>query len=243
MIKAVTFDFWNTLYADVNFNERLRKRVEYIRDELGRLGYDRRTVEVERAFEMAGKKWLEMWGVESRSFSPQEITEDILNNLDLNMPSEIAINMSNGIGQVALKVPPAIVEGVKEVLQELSKECRIGLISDTAATPGAILRKIMARDGIEKYFSSFVFSDELASTKPNRLNFEKALQDLKIKPEQSVHIGDMDRTDIAGAKAVGMKAILFTGINNKDVNSNSADMIITSYQGLKKRLSELTSNG
>ncbi len=239
MIKAVTFDFWNTLYADNNFEARLNKRVEYLVNELLRLGYQRSGVEVEKAVEVTGKKWMHEWSAQSKSFTPMDIVRSILEDLDLKLPEEICTNLKNGLAAAALKAPPVIVNGVKSMLEEISKDFILGIISDTAATPGSVLKEIMKKDDIEKYFSVFVFSDELTTTKPDKQNFLKVLNSINVESSQAAHVGDMERTDIKGAKQLGMKAVLFCGVNNKDVNSTSADLVVTSFDNFRERLKEL----
>lgn len=43
--------------------------------------------------------------------------------------------------------------------------------------------------------------------KPDRAMFDTALKELDVKPYEAVHVGDLLHTDIAGAKAIGMKTI------------------------------------
>jgi len=57
------------------------------------------------------------------------------------------------------------------------------------------------------FFGCTVFSDEVGYNKPHRIMFETALKVLGGKPSKGLHIGDLLQTDIAGAKAVGMKAV------------------------------------
>lgn len=242
MLKAVTFDFWNTLYADTNFNERLTLRVNYMKTRVEDFGHQKSHEEIEKAFEEAGKKWLRLWEEESRSFTPFDITAEVFKRLDVRLSAEEIIGTSRGISEIALEVPPVMVKGVKGVLEELSLAYRIGLISDTGATGGRILKRIMEKDGIAKYFDSFVFSDEILSTKPSKKNFNKALDTLGSDPEDAVHIGDIERTDVEGAKSAGMKAVLFRGVNTDPHETTKADLVIMSYEGLPHKLIEL-SNG
>ena len=247
MIRAITFDFWNTLYADVNFDERLKLRIKYIKNKLSELGYDKEISEIEKVFEETGKKWLRLWE-ESKAFTPLDITRDILVNLGLPHGSTPALipydetvkDVCKGIGEITLGVPPKLIDGVTEFLSETAKEYKIGLISDTGATPGSVLKKVMKNDGILKYFGSFVFSDELGSTKPSKINFASALKPLGVQPQFAVHIGDIEKTDILGAKSFGMKAILFKGaVNQKDSKDTIADLTAESYSGLAKKIKNL----
>ena len=85
----------------------------------------------------------------------------------------------------------------------------LAIISDTAFSPGSVLKQLMERDGIARYFDHYIFSDETGVAKPHPDAFHKALDGLGGTPEKGVHIGDIERTDILGAKGVGMEAILY----------------------------------
>ena len=47
-----------------------------------------------------------------------------------------------------------------------------------------------------------------------------------MSPRHAVHIGDLEDTDIAGAKQMGMKAIKFIGANRKPLANRVADVVI-----------------
>jgi putative hydrolase of the HAD superfamily len=239
MIKAITFDYWNTLYADRNFEERLEKRIDYFWEKLRVLGKKRTKLEIQLAFERAGSKWLNLWEKESKSFTPREIVGLVLKNLNLDLPEDRISEFTIETGELTLKVPPVLIEGAKDFLKKISSKYSLGIISDTGATPGSVLKKIMEKDGIAKYFRSFVFSDEILSTKPDPKNFMKALEPLGVGPDEAVHIGDIERTDIQGAKDLGMKAILFTKVNGNGEKGSKADLVVNSYLGLDEKLKNL----
>ena len=239
MLKAVTFDFWNTLYMDVDFDKRLKVRVDFLKSNLKKHSFDRSEVQIHTAFEAAGKKWLNLWQTKHKSFSPHDIVKSVLYGLEVDMPEQAVRSLTREMSEIALKVKPRLIDGVRDMLKMLSHEYKLGVISDTAATPGTVLRKIMSEDRIENYFTAFVFSDEIGFTKPTKLNFEKALERLGVEPGFSAHVGDMERTDISGAKSVGMKAVLFAGINGTDVEGSKADLIVKSYDEFSSKLMNL----
>jgi len=84
---------------------------------------------------------------------------------------------------------------------------KIGIISDTDGTPG-IKRKRIHAISIEKYLDIIVIAGEDTKlTKPAPEPFIAAAEKLSLKPAQCVMVGDKPFTDIAGAKAAGMRAI------------------------------------
>jgi putative hydrolase of the HAD superfamily len=137
------------------------------------------------------------------------LTEVLIVDLDVELPEEALDRIAQVFARGVLDHPPDLLPGVREALDDLSGTRQLALISDTAFSPGAILRELMEREGIARYFDAFVFSDETGVAKPDPVAFERALAALKVEPAAAAHIGDIERTDIAGAHAAGMHAILY----------------------------------
>ena len=89
----------------------------------------------------------------------------------------------------------------------LAGRVRMGVISDTGLTLGESLRVVMEKDGMARFIDHFTFSDETGACKPEAGQFLGTLTHLGCAPEEAVHIGDLEASDIAGAKGLGMKAI------------------------------------
>lgn len=107
-----------------------------------------------------------------------------------------------------LDLPPVINEGVLETLPVLADKYKLAVICNTGATPGAILRELIKKDGLYDYFGVLVFSDEVGFAKPSTRIFNYALEHLGIaNPADAAHIGDDAITDVIGAKKTGMKAV------------------------------------
>jgi putative hydrolase of the HAD superfamily len=61
--------------------------------------------------------------------------------------------------------------------------------------------------GLTDYFESITLSTEIGAAKPARQVFEAALHRHGVAPAEAWHVGDSDRADFAGARAVGMQAV------------------------------------
>jgi FMN phosphatase YigB (HAD superfamily) len=80
-------------------------------------------------------------------------------------------------------------------------------------TASPILLSHLERHGVLKYFDHWSFSDKVGAYKPSRIIFEHALDGLgNIDPARAAHVGDLRRTDVAGAIGMGMTAVRYTGI-------------------------------
>jgi FMN phosphatase YigB (HAD superfamily) len=64
-----------------------------------------------------------------------------------------------------------------------------------------------------------------------------------VRPTEAAHVGDIQRTDIAGAQTAGMSAVHFVGANNKDVAHSTADAIVSHFEELPQALGSLICAG
>ncbi|NKC12548.1 MAG: HAD-IA family hydrolase [Gammaproteobacteria bacterium] len=67
---------------------------------------------------------------------------------------------------------------------------------------------VLSQLGVLKRFESIVFSTEAGAAKPDPGIFEEALKRLHITAEEALHAGDNSDADFAGARAMGMHALL-----------------------------------
>jgi HAD superfamily hydrolase (TIGR01549 family) len=101
------------------------------------------------------------------------------------------------------------------VLEELRRRgYRLALLSNVAAPP-AVCRAELRRLGLEPLLECCTFSSEIGRRKPHPAIFQKVLEVLgdgtPVEPKTIVYVGDSPRWDVGGAKAAGMRAVLFRG--------------------------------
>jgi putative hydrolase of the HAD superfamily len=75
-------------------------------------------------------------------------------------------------------------------------------------SPGAIWRQEVIRHELDEWLDAVVFCTDVGWRKPAKQIFEAALDWLQARPRDCVFVGDNPRWDIAGARAVGMEAVL-----------------------------------
>ncbi len=95
---------------------------------------------------------------------------------------------------------------VPETLSALKESYRLGLVSDAQwvyADPE------MAMLDLDRFFEVTVISSRLGFKKPDPRMFRIALERLHTEPGQAVYVGDNPDRDLRGAKAAGMRCILF----------------------------------
>ncbi|MEM2928779.1 MAG: HAD family hydrolase [Nitrososphaerota archaeon] len=109
---------------------------------------------------------------------------------------------------------------VKEVLNFLkNNKYKIGLISNTVSD--WFVKETLKKLKIEKFFDCIITSAQIRIRKPRLEIFEKALKELNANKSQTVMIGDSLKSDILGAKRLGIKAIYVNRWkNNKNIDIN-----------------------
>lgn len=97
-------------------------------------------------------------------------------------------------------VPP----GTREELQKLRNRYRLAIISNSDGR----MADLFVRLGLAELFETITDSGKVGVQKPHPDIFRAALQSLNVQPEESVYIGDVYSIDYAGARGVGMHAIV-----------------------------------
>lgn len=210
-LKVITFDFWNTIYDSTNGVNRNSARQRAIINEIDK--YDRliKQDEFEEAMKASWEYFNNIWTKEHKTPSPKDTVTFFWKYLKLPDDSEAIANVVNKFENSILDSPPSLNEGVFEAIEALSNDFDLAIISDTGFSPGSVLRQLLKKDELFHFFKSFSFSDETGVSKPHKDAYFKVLNDLSCSPDNALHIGDIERTDIVGAKNIGMLSIRFSG--------------------------------
>ena len=183
--------------------------------------------ELARAFSIEAETHHRIWKEEHRTLPAAERISTILNYLDVavteHMLAAIVARFEEGI----LEHPPVLIRGAREVLRSLAGRYRLGIISDVGFSPGRVLKQVLADNGLLDVFDSLVFSDEAGRAKPHIEVFQRTARSLSADPGAMVHIGDLERTDIMGAKQAGFKAIRFTGVTPMEEDETTIADFVT----------------
>jgi putative hydrolase of the HAD superfamily len=154
----------------------------------------------------------------------------VVRYLEVSVESAHLLKMQTRMEDSILFDRPAPAPDIKETLAELSRQYCLAVISDTGLTPGRTLRRLLQEDGLVEYFTHLTFSDEVGRSKPHPDNFIATLKALNVSPAEAVHVGDMLRTDIAGAQGVGMRGVQYIGLSQDKPSSQvTPDAVIRRY--------------
>jgi putative hydrolase of the HAD superfamily len=81
---------------------------------------------------------------------------------------------------------------------------RLAVISNSDGSCHSILRQLDLLPYFDKVYDSAVVGVE----KPDVTIFQKALNELDVEPEETLHVGDLESVDVLGARRAGIHAIL-----------------------------------
>lgn len=243
MLRAVTFDFWSTLFADARGREREEVRGGILADALGEAGLQTSQTALAAGLSAAWDYFDGVWLREHRTPSCAELVDAILVSLGVRLPPELLNPLVARFENLILEIPPEPMPGAVYTMPSLADRYRLAIICDTGYSPGRVLRELLGRHSMLTFFDVTYFSNEHGISKPDVRVFTHVLGELGVRASEAVHVGDIQRTDIAGAQAAGMAAIHFVGANNKDVAASTGDAIVSHFEDLPQALGSLICAG
>lgn len=102
-----------------------------------------------------------------------------------------------------------------DVLHKLSKNYILAVVIDIWAPKNTWLT-LFEEAGINKLFSASSFSSDHGMVKPSPKPFGLVMQQLGMKKEQCLVVGDSIRRDLGGASAAGIDCVLVGGAKHKN---------------------------
>jgi putative hydrolase of the HAD superfamily len=243
MLRAVTLDFWNTLFVDVRGREREQRRVQILREELEALGHSLPPSAYDEALRFGFDFFERVWHDEVRTPSGSEILDAVLGSLRARVPDEVHDRLTTAFERILLDIPPEPVPGLIYTLPALAERYRLAVVCDTGYSPGTVLRELLDRHCALEPFAYLYFSNEHGMSKPDVRVFKHTLAQIRVPAGEAAHVGDMQRTDIAGAQAAGMAAVHFVGANSRDAARSTADAVVRHFEDLPAALGGLTCAG
>ncbi len=219
MIEAVTFDYWNTLCTEQAPGHLRGLRVEAWLGLLEDAGYAAERRLLDEAFARGWELEVARWTAGDH-ITHTEAAEAILVELGYDLPGHLRDALHDAFVGVGDTTDLLLTPNVAATVATLKNAgVRIGIVCDVGFTPSTTLRRHLDRHGLLGSFDHWSFSDEVGCYKPSPVIFEHALAGLGAVAERTAHVGDLRRTDVAGALAMGMTAVRYTGVHDDDSQS------------------------
>jgi putative hydrolase of the HAD superfamily len=225
-IRAVTYDCWGTLLKDRDWEGAMATRRSALHRFLD-LSEDEATALLDEAWARHDEAWKQV-----ETFGPGRMAAYCLEARGIFDDTQIT-ELTHEFETASIQSGVDAVEGAAETLQKLADAgIRRALVCDTGFTPGRVVARLLEENGLLQYLEALCFSDEVGVPKPGAEIFDKALAELGVRPSEAVHVGDLKRTDIAGARDFGMRAVRFRGVHDDKSDAPEARFVIDRHEEL-----------
>lgn len=240
MIKAITFDLWDTvIHDDSDEPKRAAGGLPPKREARRQLAFEAFSLDspidehrVLTAYDTMEAAFNLVWHEQHVTWTVSERVAVLEQGLARALSQNARDPLVSALEEMELTVTPDPVAGVADALAELSKRYQLGVVSDAIYTPGRCLRQWLEMHGLNQYFNGHAFSDEVGHSKPHRSMFAAVAAQLGVEIPEMLHLGDRDHNDVKGPHALGMKAVLFTATRERDKHATTADAICERYADL-----------
>jgi FMN phosphatase YigB (HAD superfamily) len=203
-VTAVTFDCWGTLITDRGFEQAMARRVEAIA-ETGGLDQPAASELLDRAWRVHHDEWMN-----GRQYGSSGMAKFCTTELGLD-DAEVCERLTGALEEAGRLGSQRGLEGAVETLRLLREAgIRTALVCDAGFTPGRIVRDFLDEFGLLEHLEFCAFSNEVGVPKPDPRIFQVALEAIDTPPENAAHVGDLLRTDVYGARSIGMKTVRIT---------------------------------
>lgn len=236
-LRAVTFDCWQTLLTDRNWDAARELRTTALVEAAAARGVDLDRGAALAAIGAAHGRHVELWTRGIGSGSP-EMAAWALATFGIEDPT-LALALGRQFEDAGLAGDVAALPGAGETLVALVRQgVRLALVCDTGFSGGRIVRQFLARVGLLEHLEVQVFSDEVGVPKPHPRMFEMALRPLGVAPHEAVHVGDLRPTDVAGGRGYGMGTVRLRAAHDDVSDHPEADAVADDHAQLLELLAD-----
>ncbi|MDP8208511.1 MAG: HAD family hydrolase [Candidatus Electryonea clarkiae] len=232
VIEGITIDFWNSIADDNNYELRTQKRAEITHKWLISHDYHVKTEEIAALFDSFTTDWYQQWRKTQFTLGPLDCVAQILKGLKIKLRPSLVEELATIIEEVVLDFPPKLIDGVVDAIARLHDDLLLGIICDTAISGPHSINALLKDWGISRFIDVRAYSLDVGVSKPNSVIYRNALDQMVVDPNRAIHFGDLEETDVKGAKDFGMFAVRFDGCkgDRERKKRTRADMIVESWE-------------
>jgi putative hydrolase of the HAD superfamily len=234
--EAVTFDCWNTLLYEDDWETAHALRVSELQTAAREAGCEVSSREAGLAFDAAWERHMRIWG-EGGATGAREVALWSLADLGHRAPHPALEHLIGRFEEASHSSRVLALDGARATLAALGRTgVPCALVCDTGLTPGRVVRHHLDLQGLLSGLSVQAFSDEVRVPKPDPRIFRAALEPLGVAPERALHVGDLRRTDVAGARGLGMVSVRIRARHDDTSALPEADHVVGSHAELGELL-------
>lgn len=234
--RVVSFDCWSTLIVEQDWPWAHGLRVDALRAAAREAGREVSREAAASAFDAAWTHHMALWR-DGRVSGAAEVARHGLAELEIHDAHPALLHLIRRFEEASHTSHVVALDGAKALLAGLADaSIPCVLVCDTGLTPGRVVRKLLERVGLLEHLRAVAFSDEVGAPKPDARAFRAALDRVGVAPEHAVHVGDLRRTDVAGARALGMQTVRIRAHHDDLSDLRDADFVVDSHRELARLL-------
>ena len=239
MLRALTFDYWDTLYEGGRAPERVAIRRTAVGALLGAYGRNLPEEQLRALYDESGREADRWWSEEHRGYRTDDRLKWILQRAEITPREgcEYVAAAVDAVDNALLMLPPAMFPGAWQMLRTLKRQFTLAVISDTGFASGRAQDRLLEKDAARDVFAATIYSMDVGHAKPRAEIFQAAVDVLGIPAGEILHIGDNERTDVRGALAAGFRAIRLDVA--REGGPSEAEFVARNFEELTGYLSAL----
>lgn len=213
-IKAIGFDLFNTLITVDK--SALGEAVGRLTKSLRQSGFVLDGETFKQAHKQAALKYFKEARREGRETHNSLWISAALESQEYHVPPEdprigaaVDAYFSAFLGDVHL------IPGTLSLMRELKGSYRLGLLSNFTHAPAA--RDLMDRVGLTPFFDVVLISGDLGFRKPHPMVFQRLVEELGVRREAILYVGDDPEPDITGAREAGIQPVWTTYVRDRHI--------------------------
>ena len=236
MLRALTFDYWDTLYEGGALPERIAMRRTAVGALLGAYGRALPEEQLRALYEESGREAERWWSEEHRGYTTNDRLRWILERASVKPrdPCEHVATAADAVDNALLMLPPAMLAGAWQMLRVLRRHFSLAIVSDTGFASGRAQDRLLEKDAAPAFFSATIYSMDVGHAKPRPEIFAAAVETLGVAPNEILHVGDNERTDVRGALAAGFRAVRLDVVRHG--GPSEAEFVARSFEELSQYL-------
>jgi FMN hydrolase / 5-amino-6-(5-phospho-D-ribitylamino)uracil phosphatase len=230
-LRAVTLDLWGTILDLRDPVAKIERRREMLLTAICQAGHECSVETLRGGFRAAQVAIDEAIAADRRDVGPPGRWEELMRQLSFPPESVPFSAVEAAYEDLTLEFLPPLLPGVADAIERLAGRYRLGLICNTGYTGGHVLRQVLERHDLARHFGVLMFSNEFGWQKPDRRIFHHTLEVLGARPDQALHVGDMEELDVEGARAAGLYAARYlpAGPADTDAVETDADLVLSDW--------------
>jgi putative hydrolase of the HAD superfamily len=222
---ALSLDFWDTIYLGAAVAGRAQIRRAAVGVLLEAVGRPLDETALAALYREAGAEADRWWREEHRGYTADDRVRWMLRRVGVDRPADCdhVARAVSAVDAALLELPPPLLEGAADAVRRLAERFPLAIVSDTGFASGVAQDRLLERDGLLDHFAVRIYSCDIGHAKPRPEPFLAAASRLGVEPSSMLHIGDIERTDIRGALAAGMRAIRLDVV--RDSGPSAAELV------------------